>query len=312
MQICSIGLIFVAAYNAAAAMLRAIGNSRAPLICIIVTSCVNVVLDVIFVVAFGWGVAGTALATIIAQGASSVVSVVIVLENRETLGLKLRRLYIKARTLRSILRLGIPCAIQMSIASISWLSIAFLINSHGLIISSGNGISIKIKDFCQLFLGAMMVGSSSMVAQNIGAEKFDRARKVIYTAVKITLCIAVVIITLVEIFAPWIVRLFTSDDATLEAAVLNLRVEIIGQLFYAAMLIGHSLMIGAGAPWFASCSSFINCILIRIPLAFVLNHYFGIFGVYLACMIAPCASIPFVLWYEKSNRWRRSIVKGSA
>ncbi|MDR0491588.1 MAG: MATE family efflux transporter [Oscillospiraceae bacterium] len=311
MKICSIGIIFVAGYNAAAAMLRAVGNSRAPLICIIVTSCVNIVLDAIFVIAFQWGVAGTALATIISQFASFIVAAVIVFRNHEVFGLKLNGLYIKTQTLKKILKLGIPSAIQMSVASISWLSVAYLINSYGIVVSSGNGVSIKIKDFCQQFLNAMMAGASSMVAQNIGAEKFDRARKVVYTAGKIMICIAIVIIVSVEIFAHSLVRLFTSDDATAEAAALNLRVEIIGQVFYAAMYAGHSLMNGSGATWFAFISSFINCILFRIPLAFVLNHFFGIFGVYLACMIAPAASIPFVLWYERSNRWRRSLVKSA-
>lgn len=309
LQICSVGILFIAGYNALSAMLRAAGNSRAPLICIAVTTCVNIALDIIFVIVFNLGVAGTALATIIAQGASFVVAVIIVLLNHDVFGLKLCRLYIKKDALLGILKLGVPCAVQMSVASISWLSVAYLINSHGVIVSSGNGVSIKIKEFCQLFISAMSLAASGMAAQNIGAEKYDRARKVIYTTLKITLSMAVVIIVLVEFFAPWLVRLFTSDANTADAAVLNLRVEIVGQLFYAVILVGHAFMTGAGDTWFAFLSSFINCLLFRLPLAFVLNHFFGIIGVYLACMIAPASSIPFVKWYEKSNRWRRSLVK---
>ena len=309
LRICSIGIIFIAGYNALSAMLRASGNSRAPLICIAVTSSMNIVFDLVFVIGFGWGVAGTALATILAQGASFAVAVVIVLRNYEVFGLKLTRLYIKKDALIRMLKLGVPCAVQMSVASISWLSVAFLINSHGVVVSSGNGVSIKIKEFCQLFISAMAMAAAGMAAQNIGAEKYDRARKVIYTTVKITLCMAVAIIALVEVFAPWLVGLFTSDKATAGAAVQNLRVEIIGQLFYAVILVGHSLMTGAGDTWFAFISSFINCILFRLPLAFVLDHFLGIVGVYLACMVAPGTSIPFALWYERSNRWRRSLVK---
>lgn len=309
LKICSTGIIFIAGYNAVSAMLRAAGNSRAPLICISVTTVMNIILDIILVIVYDMGVAGVALSTVISQGVSFIVAVVIVLQNREVFGIKLTGLYIKAQSLRKILKLGIPCAVQMSVASISWLSVAYLINSHGVVVSSGNGVSIKIKEFCQLFVNAMSLASASMVAQNIGAEKYDRAREVIYTALKITICMAAVIIALIEIFAPWIVKIFTVDKATAEAAVLNLRVEIIGQIFYAVILIGHSLMIGAGDTWFAFFSSFINCILFRLPLAFLLNHFFGIVGVYLACMIAPSSSIPFFLWYDRSNRWKRSLVK---
>ena len=311
MKICSVGLIFVAGYNALGAMLRGAGNSRAPLICIAVTSCVNIVLDVMFVIVFDWGVIGTALATIIAQGVSFAVAAAIVMRSSDVFGLELRKLYIKKDTLMRILKLGVPCAVQMSVASISWLSVAFLINSHGVVVSSGNGVSIKIKEFCQLFISAMALAASAMAAQNIGAEKYDRARKVIFTTVKITLCMAAAIIVLVEIFAPSLVRIFTSDKATAEAAVLNLRVEIVGQLFYAVILVGHALMTGAGDTWFAFFSSFVNCILFRIPLAFALNHFLGILGVYLACMIAPGTSIPIAIWYDKSNRWRRSLVSAA-
>ena len=310
LKICSVGIIFITGYNALSAMLRACGNSRAPLICIAVTSGLNIILDVMFVIAFDMGVVGTALATILSQGASFIVAIVIVLANYEVFGLKLSRLYIKKDALVRILKLGVPCAVQMSVASISWLSVAYLINSHGVAVSSGNGVSIKIKEFCQLFISAMSLAASGMAAQNIGAEKFERARKVIFTTVKITLCMAVVIIALVEVFAPGLVSIFTSDSATAAAAVLNLRVEIIGQIFYAIILVGHSLMTGAGDTWFAFISSFINCILFRVPLAFALDRCLGIVGVYLACMIAPASSIPFTLWYERSNRWRRSLISG--
>ena len=309
LKICSIGIIFISGYNAANAMLRAVGNSRAPLICITISSCMNVILDIIFVVVFRWGIAGTAIATILTQLISFAVAIVIVLQNYEVFGVKLSRLYIKKQSLNKMLALGIPCAVQNSIASISWLSVAYLVNSHGLIISSGNGISNRIKDFCHLFISAMMASSTSMVAQNLGAEKYDRARKVIYTAVKITLCMSAALIVIVEIAAPLFVGFFTPDKDTAAAAILNLRVEIFSQLFYAVILIGHAFMIGAGDTWYAFVSSFINCILFRIPLAFILNHLFGILGVYLACMIAPCTSIPFAIWYDRSNRWRRSLVR---
>ena len=309
LQICSIGIIFVAGYNATSAMLRAVGNSRASLICIIITTCLNIILDTVFVAVFGWGIAGAAIATMIAQGVSFIVSAVIVLRSYDVFELKLSRLYINVRSLKIIVKLGGPCAVQMSAASISWLAVAYLINSHGLTVSAGNGVSMKIKEFCQLFITAMSVASASMVAQNIGAGKYDRARKTIFTAMKTTIGMAVVLIALVELFTPQLVSIFTSDKATATAAVANLRIEICGQVCYAVILIGHALMIGAGDTWFAFFSSFLNCILFRLPLAFLLDRYLGITGVYLACMIAPASSIPFVLWYERSNRWRRSIVK---
>lgn len=308
LKICSIGFIFVTGYNATTAALRAVGNSKAPLYCIAATSVLNVVLDLIFVGAMSMGTAGAALATVISQLLSFIISLAIVLRHQDLFGLRLSRIYMRAAKAKSILRLGVPCAVQMSIASISWLSVTYLINSYGVFVSAGNGVSTKIKDFCQLFIGTMSNAAASMIAQNIGAKKYDRAREILYTAMKITMAIAALLIVVVQLLAPQLVSIFTTDPETAAAAVKNLRIEIFGQIFYASFLVYHSLAIGAGHTWFAFFSSFVNCIFVRLILAFTLNHFFGITGLYFACMIAPAASVPLGLWYERSNRWRHSLV----
>lgn len=308
LKICSIGLFFVSGYNAAGAALRAVGNSRAPLICIAATSACNVLLDIIFVGPLKMGVEGAALATVISQALSFFIALAFVLKGRTLFGLSLSKLYISAEKLIMILKLGFPCAIQMSVAGLSWLSVSFLINGYGVAVSAGNGVSIKIKDFCQLFVTAMSSGASGMIAQNIGAGKYDRAREILYTAMRITVCMSLALIAAVELFAPQLVSVFTDDPDTAAAAVKNLRIEIIGQVFYAGFLVYHALAIGAGNTWFVFFSSFTNCILVRLVLAVLLNRFFGLTGLYVSCMIAPASSVPLGIWYERSNRWRRALV----
>lgn len=308
MRICALGILFIFGYNALGAALRAVGNSRQPLYFIAITSAVNIVLDIIFVGPLKMGCSGAALATVIAQGISFLAALVYVVKKKELFGLTLRKLAVSAEKLKKILRLGIPCAVQMSVAGISWLSVTFLINDYGVFVSAGNGVSIKIKELCQLFIVAMANGATAMVAQNIGAGKYDRAKDVMYTAMKITLAMSLLLIAVVQLLAPQMVSLFTTDAATAEAAVKNLRIEIIGQIFYASFLVYHSLALGAGHTIFVFVSSFVNCILVRLTLAFLLNRYFGLTGIYIACMIAPASSIPLGLIYTRSNIWRRSLV----
>lgn len=309
LRTCAVGFLFVAGYNGAAAALRAVGNSKAPLVCVAATAVVNVVLDVLFVAGFGMGVFGAALATVISQAASFVVAVWYLAKDPEVFGVYLHKLYLRRDKLRQELKLGLPCAVQMSVAAISWLSVTFLINGYGVTVSAGNGVSNRIKEFCQLFITAMTTATSSMIAQNIGAGHYDRARQTMYSAMKITVGMALVIIGLVQCFAPYMVSLFTTDTATAEAAVRNLRIEIFGQVFYAIFLVYHGLMLGSGDTWFVFLSSFINCILARITLGVSFNHFWGLNGLYLACMIAPFTSVPFGMWYDRSNRWRRTIIK---
>lgn len=311
LAICAIGVIFIAGYNATSAIMRSYGNSKAPLICVAVSCILNTALDIIFVGPFGWGVAGAAIATVISQAVSFVVSLIIVLRHEEVFGLSLRRLYMRGDKLKLILKLGIPVCIQMTVANISWLSVMYLINGYGVVVSAGNGVSVKIKNLCLLFITAMSSGATAMIAQNVGAKEFARARKVVYDAMLICVGVSAAIVTLVELFASPLSAMFTSEPDTIAVSVKNLRIEIASQLFYAVFQMYHALALGVGHTWFVLLSSFINCILVRLVLIFILNSFIGLTGIYIACLVAPASSVPIGFWYDRSNRWRRGIEKNT-
>ena len=309
LNICAIGMVSIFGYNALSAILRAIGNSRQPFYFIAVAAILNILLDILFMGTFSMGTPGAALATIVAQTVAFATALAYVLCSSEILTFSLENLRIRRTILLQILRYGIPTMMQSIIASLSWLTVTSLINSYGMVISAGNGISIKVKEFCQLFTIAMASAATAIVAQNLGAGLFDRARKVTISAIKISMFMSIILIVLVELFAPQLARIFTPDDAVIAAAVLNLRIEIIGQIFYAQFLVYHALAVGAGHTWFAMTSSFINCILFRVILAISLNRFFGLPGLYLACATAPSISVLLGWLYMRSNIWRRSLVK---
>ena len=303
--ICAFGILFISGYNATSAAMRAVGNSRAPLICVAASCVLNIILDIVFTGILGMGVSGLALATTFSQGVSFVVSLLIILRDHELYGLRLTKLYIRVDKLKALLKLGVPVCIQMTVANISWLSVMYLINGYGVYVSAGYGVSVKIKNFCLLFITAMSSGSAAMIAQNIGAGEFDRARKILYTSMRIAVSASVLIIAAVEFFAPQLVSIFTSEQETAVVAIRNLRIEIISQIFYASFQMYHSLALGAGHTWYVLMSSFVNCILARLVLIFILNRFIGLVGIYIACMAAPASSVPIGFWYERSNRWRK-------
>lgn len=155
----------------------------------------------------------------------------------------------------------------------------------------------------------MASGATTMIAQNLGASKFERAKDVMYTAMKITCAMAAAMIVLVELFAPQMAAVFTNEAAVRDAAVLNLRIEILGQIFYAVFMVYHALAIGAGHSTFAMLSSFANCIVFRVVLSLLFNHLWGIYGLYAACAVAPSISVPLGWLYTRSGVWRRSLAK---
>ena len=241
--------------------------------------------------------------------AGGVMALVLVARRTGLLQPKLSFFRMHGALLRLILRLGIPSALQMTIAGFSWLVVTFLVNQYGVNVSAGNGVAIKIKDICQLFISAMASGATTMIAQNLGASKFERAKDVMYTAMKITCAMAAAMIVLVELFAPQMAAVFTNEAAVRDAAVLNLRIEILGQIFYAVFMVYHALAIGAGHSTFAMLSSFANCIVFRVVLSLLFNHLWGIYGLYAACAVAPSISVPLGWLYTRSGVWRRSLAK---
>lgn len=211
LSICGVGLLFIFVYNSLSAILRGVGNSRIPLYCIIASVSLNVVLDILFVAGFHMGVAGAALATVIGQAISCLTALVFSLRHRADLGLLPRYLRPEAEMVKRTLKLGFPVALQWTIASISWLVVLTLINKYGVTVSAGNGVSNKIRDFCQLFLSALTTGAGTMCAQCLGAGLYDRAEQVMKTCMKLALAMAAVIIVVAEVFAPQFAMIFTPD-----------------------------------------------------------------------------------------------------
>ena len=278
LSICGVGLLFIFVYNSLSAILRGVGNSRIPLYCIIASVSLNVVLDILTALVFS-------------------------LRHRADLGLLPRYLRPEAEMVKRTLKLGFPVALQWTIASISWLVVLTLINKYGVTVSAGNGVSNKIRDFCQLFLSALTTGAGTMCAQCLGAGLYDRAEQVMKTCMKLALAMAAVIIVVAEVFAPQFAMIFTPDPEVQHWAVVNLRIEIVCQLFYAGMFTYNTLATGSGHTVFIMWNSFLNCIVVRLILAVVLEHFLGIYGVYIACGVAVASSVPVGWWFYRSKRW---------
>lgn len=310
LRICAFGLIPIFGYNTLSAVLRSVGNSKQPFYCVAVTACCNIALDLLFMGAFQWGVAGAALATVLSQTASFVVCLVYVLGQNDLFGLSLGKLTIQRDKLIQMLKLGIPAAVQMTVVGLSWLAMTFLVNRYGVEASAASGVCAKVKDVALMFTIAMSSAATTMTAQCLGAKKYDRASKVVHIAMRISLAMAAVVIVVIELFAPQILSLFHPDALTMEIALKNLRIEILGQIFYASFMVYNALPTGAGHPMFALFSSLLNCIVVRVVLALILNHTMGLVGIFWACAIAPASSVPLGYLYERTGVWRKSMVDG--
>lgn len=307
LRTCALGLPFIFLYNGFNATLRAVGNSKKPFHFIAFALVLNIILDVVFVVVLGWDVFGTAFATMLSQCASFLLSLRYVYAHRQVTGLTPAYLKLDKQKAFLIVKFGFPLALQSMVASVSWLAVAYLFNQYGTDVSAANGISNKIKEFGQLFLNAVSSATATMVAQNIGAKEFDRAKQVMKQCMHITVSLALLFIVICQLSAPYLVSIFI-DDATIAAlAVTNLRIEILAQVFYAGFYSYNVLATGSGHTLFTMFNSFLNCIVVRLVLAILFESQFGLHGIYWACMIAPSVSVPVGYWFYKTNRWRATL-----
>lgn len=307
LRVAALGMVFVFFYNCLASVLRAVGNSKQPMRIILYTCVLNVVLDLIFVGPLQMGTAGAALATVLSQGLSCGLALGYLLRHRDIFSFRPALLRMRGKDVAGILKLGVPCAVQMTVAGVSWLTVTFLVNRYGVDCSAASAYGAKVKDLSMMFITALVNAASVMIAQTLGAGKFDRAKQVLREAMKLSVLISAALVLLVELTAPLLARIFTDDPEVIHIAALNMRIEILGQMCYAVFLIYHAMMIGAGDTWMALVSSFINCILFRIILCVIFNSAWGLTGIFVACAIAPASSIPVGLLYLRSNHWRRSI-----
>ncbi len=247
-------------YNMGSAILRAVGDSRRPLYFLVFSAVVNTVLDLVFVIAFDMGVFGVALATIIAQGASAVLVVWVLMKEKGAYGLRLPQLRMDRREFRAIFNLGLPSSIQQGLTSFSNVFVMSYVNAFGPDCTSGWGAYNKLDAFLMVPVMALAQASTTFVGQNWGARQFGRARKGVRCGVIMSMICLVTLAAAVLIFAEPLLHIITRNPA--EVAYGRRFIRIITPFYiticFNQMYAGALRGIGdAKAPMFIFLSSFV-------------------------------------------------------
>lgn len=214
-RICGAGIMFVVSYNVISGIFRGLGNSRLPLIFVLIACIVNIAGDLFFVAVLHMDVAGAALATILAQAVSVVLSLLIIL--RQKLPFSMGRKDIGWNgEIRRFVKLGAPLALQEVLTNLSFLILCAIINNISLEASSGYGIAQKLIAFVMLIPSSLMQSLSAFIAQNVGAGREDRARRTMFTGMVIGAGIGCVITFLTFFHGDIPSRIFTSNAAYIQ------------------------------------------------------------------------------------------------
>ncbi|SFG71781.1 MATE family efflux transporter [Oribacterium sp. WCC10] len=218
-------------YNIGSGILRAVGDTRRPLYFLILTSILNIILDLVFVIVFKLGIVGVALATIISQFISAFLTLRLLTKTNDIYKLTWNDLQIDRATLGKIMLVGLPAGVQSVITAFSNVFVQAYINFFGSSCMAGWSCYNKIDQFIMLPMQSMAMASTTFVSQNMGAEKVKRANDGTKIAVGMILLITGIIATVIWIFAAHSVRLFTSDQSVISYGILFLRTNVYFLMF---------------------------------------------------------------------------------
>lgn len=301
------GAIFTVMYNIFVGILQAVGDSRHPLYYLILSSLVNVVLDLILVGGFHFGVGAAALATTISQGLSAVLCLIQLLRSNGEYKLRLREIGFHINSLKNIIRFGLPSGIQNSVIALANLVVQTNINGFGQAAMAGCGAYFKIEGFAFLPVTCFAQALTTFVGQNLGAKRYDRVKKGVRFGMICSMSLAEVIGVTFWLLAPVLVGLFSNSQEVVAFGVRQARVEA---LFYCMLAMAHciaGIMRGAGkatVPMFTMLGFW--CVLRVAYITAALHFYPDIRVVFSAYPLTWCSScIVFLLYFLKAD-WMHS------
>lgn len=230
------GVSTIIMYNIGMAIMRALGDSIHPLYYLVLSSIVNVLLDLLFVAVLGYGVAGAGVATVIAQGISAVMCIVKMCRTDGAGRLKLRALRYYPEYMGEVIVQGLPNGVQNSVISIGNMVVQTNINSFGSYAMSGVGAYSKIEGFAFLPITSMSISLPTFIGQNLGAKKYDRAKKGAAFGIASGVVLAEIIGVIVYLFAPQLLRFFVNVD---EAVAIGERHARVICLFFFLLAFSH-------------------------------------------------------------------------
>ena len=304
------GVLAVVMYNMCTSIMNALGDSKRPLYYLIISSLTNIVLDLLFIGGFGWGVWAAAVATTISQAVSMVLCLIHLMKKGTIYQLKPKELRIDGEMLGQIVRYGLPSGVQNSIIAIANVVVQSNINTFGSDAMAGCGSYSKVEGFVFLPITAFAMALTTFIGQNLGAGQFDRAKQGARIGILCSMAMAELIGVALFFLAPYAMRLFNDDPAVVAIGVRQSHIEA---LFFCFLAFGHgvsAVLRGAGraqVPMYTMLGCW--CILRVSYITLALKVWPDIATIFWAYPITWSVScVVFLIYYLKAD-WVHALEK---
>ncbi len=293
-RICAVGFVFIAAYNVLGSILRGLGDSKMPLVSVMIACVCNIAGDLLLVAVFHMGTAGAAIATVAAQAVSVAITLWIIL--KRGLPFTMRKEYIRLRSGETgrILKLGIPVALQDVLVSISFLVLMAIVNAMGVIASAGVGVAEKLCGFIMLVPSAFMQSISVFVAQNIGAVQPQRARRTLAYGILMSILAGLIMAYAAFFHGDALSAIFARDGEIIQASAQYLKAYAIDTILTSFLFCFIGYFNGCGRTWFIMLQGIVGAFLVRIPVAYAISKISGV-TLFMIGLATPSSSLVQIL-----------------
>ena len=306
-RICGSGIFFIVAYNLMSAIFRGLGDSKSPLLFVLVACIVNVIGDLFFVAVLHKDAAGAAVATVMAQALSVVFAVILLLKKELPFAIKKSDFRFNPQC-KKFLKIGLPLALQECLTQLSFLALCAFVNRLGLEASSGYGVACKIVNFAMLVPSALMQSMASFVSQNVGAGKTKRAKKSMVTGIGVGLAVGCVVFLLVMFKGDVLAGFFSTDAAVIQNGYDYLKGFALETIVTAVLFSMIGYFNGNNKTLWVMAQGLIQTLLVRLPLAYFMsiqpNASLTKIGLAapISTIVGIILNIGFFLYLERANR----------
>ena len=308
LQIYFAGTIFLFGFNSISAILRGVGDAKTPLYFLVISSLLNVVLDLLFILGFKWGVQGAAAATALAQGMAFIMAVIYV--NRQNTFLKFNIL--TPRFDREIfvlcLKMGLPSGFQQTFVAVGMVALMGVVNTFGTDVIAAYGVFNRIDTLVAMPVMSFSAALTSFVGQNAGAGKYRRIHRGLWATLVMSGGLCLVLNAVLIAFGHHILEWFTTDSKVIEVGYECLVVVNSTYIIFNAMFMMNGMLRGAGATVFPMLNTLFSLWLCRIPAAILLSKFFGETGIWWSMPVGWSVGLCGALIYYYSGRWKHKAV----
>lgn len=308
MRIYLAGLIFMAGFNGTIAILRGLGDSKTPLYFLIIATIISIVVELVLIVYFNFGIEGAAYASIVSQAIAFLAATFYLNKRNPYIRISFIKIYFDKSIFIKSLKIGLPSGFQQVFVAFGMIALLRIVNDFGTDTIAAYTIAGRIDSFASLPAMNFAMALMAFVGQNLGAGRLDRVKKGYKASLIMTSIFSVFVSILVMIFSKSLMSVFNQDPEVIRIGSNYLLIVCSFYILFSTMFINTGIFRGAGDTLIPMFITLFSLWLIRIPLAYFLSRWMGVSGIWWSIPIAWFAGTVITMIYYRSGRWKNKVI----